>query len=471
MPGMPAARMGDNVLQSGPHCHAPIHPPAPTPTPLPHPPMPLTIVKGEPTVLIGKKPAARVTDMTAPCSIIPCIPAGPGMIMQGSATVMIGKMPAARVTDSTLHASCVAPIPGPKGMIIPAGEPTVLIGGPTFSMSLLDAIVAWVKAEFKFTDLALASADANEVNGEGPGAGATAWGSAFGSPPGGTFERMVMDAKRATGQPLTDREKFLAATSNMRISSSYSSDDRAKVEADLQKNYNTPSGKETIDSINKSGKPVLIAPPDPDGSGNSCGAGYNGLYRSKTNTDAYPPPKGTGQGTGSVIAYDPNHDDIANGKTNADDDTDGWRKRPPGVGLGHELMHADHNANGTNATPPGNKESDHETEQDDSLVDPATGKPQKENPEELKTGGIPPHQNDPGPNENKLRQEWCSFNPDDCKGYPHDGDGLKQRNSYNGTGKDFKKDPNAPKNQPPTPTPLPGNAGQSDLGGGGTGIG
>ena len=42
----PAVRMGDQVLQDAPHCHAPMHPPGPTPTPAPHPAMPLQIIKG-----------------------------------------------------------------------------------------------------------------------------------------------------------------------------------------------------------------------------------------------------------------------------------------------------------------------------------------------------------------------------------------------------------------------------------------
>lgn len=126
---MPAARMTDKVLQMGPHCHAPIHPPAPVPTPLPHPPLPLTIIKGEMTVLIGNMPAARVTDMTTPCMLPGCVPAGPGIIMKGSATVLIGNLPAARAGDMTNHASCVAPIPAPVGNILPPGCPTVLIGG------------------------------------------------------------------------------------------------------------------------------------------------------------------------------------------------------------------------------------------------------------------------------------------------------------------------------------------------------
>ena len=48
---------------------------------------------------------------------------------KGSATVLIGKLPAARITDMTAHASCVAPIPSPTGKILPPGCPTVIIGG------------------------------------------------------------------------------------------------------------------------------------------------------------------------------------------------------------------------------------------------------------------------------------------------------------------------------------------------------
>lgn len=127
--GMPAARMGDMVLQSAPHCHAPIHPPAPVPTAVPHPALPLTIIKGAPTVLISNMPAARVTDTTAPCMLPGCVPGGPGMVSQGSGTVLICNMPAARVGDMSMHSTCVAPIPSPTGSVLPPGAPTVLIGG------------------------------------------------------------------------------------------------------------------------------------------------------------------------------------------------------------------------------------------------------------------------------------------------------------------------------------------------------
>ncbi|MCF6251181.1 MAG: PAAR domain-containing protein [Methylococcaceae bacterium] len=69
------------------------------------------ISKGEPTVLIGMMPAARVGDM--------CVCVGPpDTIAMGSSSVMIGNMPAARLGDSTAH-----------GGKIVVGYPTVMIGG------------------------------------------------------------------------------------------------------------------------------------------------------------------------------------------------------------------------------------------------------------------------------------------------------------------------------------------------------
>ncbi len=129
--GKPAARLGDLVLQSAPHCHAPIHPAGPVPTPVPHPALPLAIITGEATVLIGGKPAARMTDETAPCMLPVCTPSDGGMISPATAskTVLIGGLFAARVGDQSLHPACVAPIPSPIGVILPPGCPTVLIGG------------------------------------------------------------------------------------------------------------------------------------------------------------------------------------------------------------------------------------------------------------------------------------------------------------------------------------------------------
>ena len=66
---------------------------------------------GEPTVLIGKLPAARVGDMLV------CV-GPPDAIVKGSSSVMIGGVPAARMGDSTAH-----------GGTIVLGDPTVIIGG------------------------------------------------------------------------------------------------------------------------------------------------------------------------------------------------------------------------------------------------------------------------------------------------------------------------------------------------------
>ncbi|EMS32770.1 hypothetical protein C943_00776 [Mariniradius saccharolyticus AK6] len=66
---------------------------------------------GEPTVLIGGLPAARVGDMAV------CV-GPPDTIVSGSGSVLIGGKPAARMGDSTAH-----------GGTIIIGCATVIIGG------------------------------------------------------------------------------------------------------------------------------------------------------------------------------------------------------------------------------------------------------------------------------------------------------------------------------------------------------
>lgn len=95
--GTPAARVNDMhvcpmVTGTVPHVGGPILP------------------AGDPTVLIGGAPAARVGDM-ATCT------GPPDSIIMGSTTVLIGGKPAARMGDTTAH-----------GGTIVAGLPTVLIG-------------------------------------------------------------------------------------------------------------------------------------------------------------------------------------------------------------------------------------------------------------------------------------------------------------------------------------------------------
>lgn len=75
---------------------------------VPHVGGPVSI--GEPTVLIGNLPAARVGDMAI------CV-GPPDTIAMGSFTVLIGNKPAARMTSLTSHGGTVV-----------MGWPTVLIG-------------------------------------------------------------------------------------------------------------------------------------------------------------------------------------------------------------------------------------------------------------------------------------------------------------------------------------------------------
>ena len=83
----PAARIGDHHVcpmftGTVPHVGGPIMP------------------AGEPTVLIAGMPAARVGDM-AVCT------GPPDTIVMGSSTVMIGGRPAARMGDSTAHGGVI----------------------------------------------------------------------------------------------------------------------------------------------------------------------------------------------------------------------------------------------------------------------------------------------------------------------------------------------------------------------------
>lgn len=77
------------------------------------------VIVGDPTVLIGFVPAARVGDQAA------CV-GPPDVIAAGDPTVLISNKPAARLGDQTAH-----------GGVIVAGCPTVMIGSTPQSNTLL----------------------------------------------------------------------------------------------------------------------------------------------------------------------------------------------------------------------------------------------------------------------------------------------------------------------------------------------
>jgi uncharacterized Zn-binding protein involved in type VI secretion len=77
---------------------------------------------GCPTVLIGKMPAARMTDMHVCPMLTGVVPhAGGPLVGPVPPTVFIGKLPAACMGDMAI---CV----GPPATVLPPGSPTVLIG-------------------------------------------------------------------------------------------------------------------------------------------------------------------------------------------------------------------------------------------------------------------------------------------------------------------------------------------------------
>lgn len=83
---------------------------------------------GEPTVIIGMLPAARMTDM------LTCV-GPPDTILMGSPTVLIGNLMAARIGDPTAH-----------GGVIVLGDPTVEIGevgmgSPVVSMPMAPLVI------------------------------------------------------------------------------------------------------------------------------------------------------------------------------------------------------------------------------------------------------------------------------------------------------------------------------------------
>src|ERR1700676_421371 len=83
-----------------------------------------------------------------------------------------------------------------------------------------------------------------------------------------------------------------------------------------------------------------------------------------------------GDGTGSTVHFNPT-------KTQIGDGSQPWMNRPPCVGLGHELVHAYHSANGTN---------DFSSKGEDMAV------------------GLPPYDKEPI-SENTMRSEWNPKQP------------------------------------------------------------
>ena len=143
---------------------------------------------------------------------------------------------------------------------------------------------------------------------------------------------------------------------------------QGKVLGDLIMIENTPTGKALMTSLNNAGGAIIRV-------GQSKGPRGNATYSRRS------PPE---------IEYDADRSVSGNG-------AQPWQNRPPAIGLAHEMIHADHGANGNMHSGSG---------PNDSKPNPANpGVPPQKSLEELHTAGIPPYDTDPF-TENKIRSEW-----------------------------------------------------------------
>ena len=111
-------------------------------------------------------------------------------------------------------------------------------------------------------------------------------------------------------------------------------DYQEKVLQNMQKLSESPTGKDRLESIDDAGKPIAIQ----KGSGD-----YEVSYENENDATAKGKPDfegkpGSGNGSGSTIAYDPEHEPPI--------PTDPTQKRPADVGLYQGMTFADHGAHG-----------------------------------------------------------------------------------------------------------------------------
>jgi len=281
------------------------------------------------------QPAARVFDLHM-CSMVP-VPPGLPIIPLTSLNVFIGGMPAARQTD---RCACIGPPPLPVDAII-FGSPTVHINSlPAARMGDPTAKGGAITTGFPTVLIGLAAVVA-------PGFPTVAVGPVIMVQlPDGSFAAKVGDNMTIEGSP-----EFIQ-----------------RVLQDLAIINATENGKSLIDSILSSPHPVTIRQTDPDKGNSVSGATMAGHLQ---NDGAGPP----GPGSGSTVNYNPDRLQIKDG-------SEEWMRRPPAVGLAHELVHVEQAQNGT--------WSDNKTDGVDN--------------DELQAVGLPPFEDHPH-TENKIRDQ------------------------------------------------------------------
>lgn len=284
-------------------------------------------------------PAARITDLhVCPLCVVP-LPIMP----PGAVTVIIGGLPAARITDKCV---CVPPPPAPP---IPPPFDLIIMGSPTVHIMGLPAA--------RMTDpttkggLILPPCCPTVLIGPigvvPPAAPAIAFPN--------VWEEVLAD-----GTTVTHVGDNITIVGDKPF--------RDRVVADLQKLDGTATGHQLLQNLDTGPKHVTI---ERTAGGNECGNYPNAAGRF-VNADGTP-----GAGTDSTVSYNPDRTEIGDG-------TEAWTNRPPEVGLGHELVHADDAANGRM----------------DTGDDAGSGTRNRE----LQAVGLPPYA-DKSPSENGIRRD------------------------------------------------------------------
>ena len=306
-----------------------------------------------PTVLIGGLPAATMGTV--------CVCMGlPNAVAKGSTGVFIGGRPAARLGDSTLH-----------GGAILSGCLTVLIGDVGMT----------APGDF---DITVVEPSIWDMLGDSP------LSSIIKQEAGGDFSTSVIKPSlwdKIMGKPLIIKYGNIEILPDPKDPNF-----QYKTIRDLVWVNSTLSGHKLLQSINDSGKKVTI---------------QHTKDKNKTlvNETSERKPNGTPGTPGDAqIYYNPDREVTHDG-------SEPWQTRPAAIGLGHELIHADHGTHGTTYTG---------ESQNDNMKDPKNPSlPLMEDNDELQTAGIPMPDGSPrtqlpgdsGVTENQIRKEWPTPQP------------------------------------------------------------
>ncbi len=239
--------------------------------------------------------AARLTDLhVCPLCVVP-----QPIVMIGATTVIIGGLPAARMGD---QCTCVPPppappIPPPLDPIIKGSMTVIIQGQPAARVSDSTAKGGMILPPCCPT---VFIGDVGVVPPVVPAVSfPNVWEETL---PDGTTVTHVGDNITIVGD-----KAF-----------------RDRVVADLRKLDATPTGHRLLDNLENGTHTVTIQRTN---GGNE--AGYDSPADRFVNADGTP-----GTGSNTTVSYNPDTTQIGDG-------SEPWMNRPPEVGLGHELVHAD----------------------------------------------------------------------------------------------------------------------------------